>query len=627
MRKIISLFLILLIFTGIINAAGEKPEEFLGLLIPAKYAAKGNTFAGYTEGVDSCWLNPAGAEKGDRIQFSIGALKWIADVSLLYGSVFFPMQKGNINIGAGYLGSSPEVFVSKSGNEINSQELNFKNMFLSAVYGRKFFNLPFGVGLKFISSEIGTDKKLMVFGDIGVITEFNFLKLYKPHEKNLQAGIVLKNIGIVNYKNEGFCEIRSGIKYKIFSSRRAVALNLVSDIWSYSGKTIEYGFGSELIFSRLISISAGYNPFSVNKLCFGSGVNLKLKKFDLNLDYSLNPSLTSGLATSHWVQLTFSSKPVDVKLEEKDHLDKAKKYMHSDDYEKAKEEMDELLDVSPDNKEARKMSIIIQNKIKQKEIKTHFDKSDNYMKSKDYENAEEELLEVIKIAPENKDTYYKLGKIYFNKGDYKKSLEYVKKSLKIDKNYKKAEIFKQKLLLEIKKDKPEWLEEGYFYAKSKLLFEKFNRKTIVHKFMALTGKFERIVETKARYGRWEIDAGNDDNTLKTSIRLPDLSKFDGIIFSVRSKDLPRFDLVLVEHKMGKVQEWIVPISGVISEWKTVKVPFRYFQLPDETESKIDLKKIKSINFLISDEMSEYKGKGLKPGCIDIDNIYFYKEGG
>ncbi len=59
----------------------------------------------------------------------------------------------------------------------------------------------------------------------------------------------------------------------------------------------------------------------------------------------------------------------------------------------------------------------------------------------------------------------------------------------------------------------------------------------------------------------------------------------------------------------------MPISGIEKDWKNIKVPFHYFQLPGNPTAQINLSNIVRIMLVID------KDKG---GWIGIDNIEFYQ---
>jgi len=180
----------------------------------------------------------------------------------------------------------------------------------------------------------------------------------------------------------------------------------------------------------------------------------------------------------------------------------------------------------------------------------------------------------------------------------------------------------EKILRKVEKEKPVWLQEGYFYTGQNLVFEDFKDETIISKFIAEQGEFERVEEGKVKYGSWKLPAGTKKLILKTAIRLPELSKFDGLLISLKAEGLPMFDLILIEQHLNVQRRWEVPIFDVKSEWKEIRVLFRYFQCADDISAKIDLGKIIRIEFLVS---PAWTGGRTKAGELGIGKVIFYKE--
>ena len=57
------------------------------------------------------------------------------------------------------------------------------------------------------------------------------------------------------------------------------------------------------------------------------------------------------------------------------------------------------------------------------------------------------------------------------------------------------------------------------------------------------------------------------------------------------------------------------VQGIERDWKDIKVPFHYFQLPTNMTASIDLSKIIQIRLVID---------GKEKGTLYLDNIEFYQ---
>ena len=130
-----------------------------------------------------------------------------------------------------------------------------------------------------------------------------------------------------------------------------------------------------------------------------------------------------------------------------------------------------------------------------------------------------------------------------------------------------------------------------------------------------------MVSEDQKYGKWSLGFEEKDMILQTSIRLPDLSKFTGIMISISSTNILEIKMVLVEESIEAEQNWEVLVTGIISEFQKIKIPFRYFYLKDRPDAIIDLGKIGKIRFIVN---PEFTVSDTKEGWFGIDKVLFYK---
>lgn len=313
MKKSLIVFCILVNIIPNIFAAGENPGELLDLSLPAEYTAKGKTFAAYSEGINASWANPAGIGITSSAQYTISGLKWLMDINVIHGGLLIPFNtSGNFAVNFGYLGSPEEDMELSNGQYDSSRKLNYNNMFFSMGYGKQLkgnsFLLPLGIGFKFVNSFVGLEKRFFILSDIGTIIRFNLFKLFQSTEKNFSIGVVVRNIELNNLKNT-ISEIRTGINYGLLSYN-IFSMNLSTDVWGYSSKNINLGVGSQIWLYDLIHFAVGYNTASEDKITFGSGLKFNLKTWNLRIDYSMNPALSTGLPITHWIQLKLISREI-----------------------------------------------------------------------------------------------------------------------------------------------------------------------------------------------------------------------------------------------------------------------------------------------------------------------------
>ncbi len=318
---------------------------------------------------------------------------------------------------------------------------------------------------------------------------------------------------------------------------------------------------------------------------------------------------------SHFIQVTFNSRTKELDSKTKNLMGQADDYLKNEDFDQAEREVDRALEIYPDNEKLLGMKADIRLKRNKKISGQHIEKAMEYLKFKNYESARKELVEAVMLTPESTDAQSQLGTVYFKQGEYKAAMACYKKTLEIDKNHKESKIMLAKIMQLADKQKPVWLKEDKYYKKKTLVFDDFQEDSIIPKLITDQGEFENIKDGDERYSKWKVSKEETDKKLRTAIRLPNLAKFKGMMMSLKSDGIKVLKIVLVEQRGGKENNWEVPISGITKEWKNIKVPFHYLQLPNNPTAQIDLSRVARIMLVIDSKSS---------GWMGIDNIEFYQ---
>ena len=159
-----------------------------------------------------------------------------------------------------------------------------------------------------------------------------------------------------------------------------------------------------------------------------------------------------------------------------------------------------------------------------------------------------------------------------------------------------------------------------------LVYEDFEAEEIIPKFTAESGEFENVVSEDKKYGKWSLGFEEKDMILQTSIRLPDLSKFTGIMISISSTNISKIKLVLVEESIEGDKKWNFILPGIIGEFQEKKIPFDDFYQDNHTEdnftAKINPGKISRVEFIIK---PEFTTENTEDGWLRISKVLFYKK--
>ncbi len=520
------------ILSIILLTASLQAGEFVNMITPAESLGKGSTFVGDSGEANSMWLNPAGLATSYIQYYSIGASMWnatISPINLFMGSAVFPLSFGTVGAGLGWLGMESEEYEDAAGF-FTGQQLDFNNIAASIGYGRELSGIPLGLNLKFINSSFGMENKFLILSDIGVMY----------HIWKINPGLMLRNFGIVSHDSSDWGEFRAGFSWDILSKPKFNAkLNLDYYMTAYEDSGVNVGLEMRLF--RMAFLRMGYHPGKYNALQFGTGFAINISKLRMKLDYSINPAL-DGLDMSHFSQITINSRTKEIKGRINNLTSRADEYTRSGDYEKAEVEIDKALELNPEDKKLITLRNEIITKKNKKKAAPHLEKAKDLKRIKNYKSA----------------------------------MEILQKALELDGNFEEAKKLQDTIISQVEKKKPKWIKEDKYYTKARLVFEDFNEEAILPKFVAVNGEFSIKKDGENGFSQWKIkgiDIDEDDENkekpvqiLRSTVRLPDLSKFKGILISLKSGNIKQANIVLVESAVNLQNEWELLISGIEDDW-------------------------------------------------------------
>jgi len=187
----------------------EALTTFRSLLVPMGGLAEGLGTAYTAVSKDSSYFeaNPAASSALKYTELAIFHNNWIAD-SKIEGTVYTIRYKG-LGFGVGgkwlYLPfTAYDDFGDRSGSGYYSEAMAGFNLSYNLFPGYYFNGLQVGATGKIayrsmpaVEDESSTEgtSALAVMVDAGLLTRFNFLKLYSAREKNCSVGLAVKNIG------------------------------------------------------------------------------------------------------------------------------------------------------------------------------------------------------------------------------------------------------------------------------------------------------------------------------------------------------------------------------------------------------------------------------------------------
>ncbi|MBU1078188.1 MAG: PorV/PorQ family protein [Spirochaetes bacterium] len=255
MKKInILLFLLLYFFLFSTAYAGEYTStsgaEILNFDPGARQTGLANSFVAMADDVYALFYNPGGLGQLQTMNLSLAHVSLFGELSMQSLAFNYPFWKGSFGAGFHYLHSG-EFNQIQNGLE-SDDKIYFSNLLFSAGYGIRLNKMIYpGIGLRFLSSDIGGYSVSTFVLDAGIVIGLKAGKFYNTIENNLKLGLSIQNLGpevkYISAEEKLPEKIRLGVSYRPFSYFRAA---VETDYW----------FGSELKEGYLFKAGAEFLP-------------------------------------------------------------------------------------------------------------------------------------------------------------------------------------------------------------------------------------------------------------------------------------------------------------------------------------------------------------------------------
>lgn len=302
----------------------EGTTSFRSLLIPMGGRAEslGTAFTGLADDVNYIDYNPAASSILKTTEISLFHNSWIADSAMesLVATTRFNHLGLGAKINCFYVPFSEyDSYGQRVANSYYSESSAVFNISYNFLPGYYFKGIAVGANAKIawrsipdytdndtgeiISNSGLSQSALGIMGDIGMLLQFNFMKLYNSRDTNLKIGISALNLGtaFTGWANESMSKIddplpsvmQLGISYKVIEPLLLTLefkqpFNLFN-ITEY--QTFSVGTGIQFDFNKTISVMAGFlikggNP----RISIGSDIEIRKIRFNINYTLDLTSS-------------------------------------------------------------------------------------------------------------------------------------------------------------------------------------------------------------------------------------------------------------------------------------------------------------------------------------------------
>ncbi len=282
----------------ILKTAGKVLQIGIG----AEAAGMGEAHTAVADDVYALYWNPAGLTQIKIPQVSYMHNFWLGEIQHLCASYAHPLQDGGIGINASYFnfGEFEKIDVDPNGYPLPLDEkFSPYTVILSAGYGSRLW-LPgcsLGGTLKMISENIDTFSSVALAVDLGLQT--------RGVIKNLDAGVMIRNLGM---SLEGYnlpLNLRLGLAYNLIDSQKDGFRAVVDlEVPFPLDQPFYTNLGLEYKYLGILAGRVGYKISEINQsgnmAGLAAGVSVYYRSF--SLDYAFLPF--GALGTTHRISFT-----------------------------------------------------------------------------------------------------------------------------------------------------------------------------------------------------------------------------------------------------------------------------------------------------------------------------------
>lgn len=295
--------------TGVFGNTNTATATLPMLLVPAggRYEGMGTAFTAVANDASFLDSNPSASSSLDYTELAVLHNNWISDASV--EGVVYTVRFNELGIGFGgkflyapFTGY--DTFGLRDAGAYYSESVATINVSYNFFSSYRFYGLALGANIKFAYRNVpsillpagyASQSALAALGDIGILTRFNFLKLYASRSKNFSLGLVLKNLG-PNVQSESLpTTLTGGLAYSPF---RPITLSYDVDLplnygldtagLTESLAALSMAGGFEVVMTDFFSLQGGFNYRGANpRVSLGAAVDLPEVSFTVNYTLDL----------------------------------------------------------------------------------------------------------------------------------------------------------------------------------------------------------------------------------------------------------------------------------------------------------------------------------------------------
>jgi len=413
----------MLVFFAIIQAYGSGPgrvgSEFVQLSVGSRPSSIGSAYTAIDGGVESIYWNPAGLSSIEDRELLGGynhMFEGIKYGSIGYAKPLFPYQ-GGLGIMLTYLNSGDIPETNLMSETIGSFQT--QHMLGIFSYGRPLFDrISVGGSLKIIYEKIEEENATGFAVDLGSLFLLpSFLEFSSP-----RIGMVFQNIGTpMKFVSEAETlpfTMRLGISSKVFKAKN---LTLAIDIAKPLYEGPSFHTGGEYLFWDMLALRLGYRTEPVKGLGslagLTTGVGFTTRNKFLSVNYAFLPGGDLGYTHTADMKFIFALNK-SIIMEKRERKKKADEfaintaktfaqgmsYYRKREFLRAHEKFNETLKLNP-----------------------QYEPASRYL-----EKIKDKIVRILEREKDGKDLFYARGFSYYTLGEYEQAIKEWKKFLSLN---------------------------------------------------------------------------------------------------------------------------------------------------------------------------------------------------
>jgi hypothetical protein len=266
-------------FGILFQVSGQTTYDFLQLDSSPRASALGGAYVAVDEEPNALFYNPASITSAENIPISFSYLKHLVGInSISLTSSFDIGTIGKFATSLQYINYGNFDEYDESATKLGS--FNPSDLAFTIAYGNRFNeNLTYGVGVKFIYSNIADNSSMGMAGDFGI--------QYLLPEKGWNFGLSVMNVGsqITHYDqwNESLpMSVQLGASKKL--ARMPLELFFALTRLNDDDRFKYFNFGAEFTLSKVIQLRFGYENIKREEFQVASSSGLGGFSFGLGID-------------------------------------------------------------------------------------------------------------------------------------------------------------------------------------------------------------------------------------------------------------------------------------------------------------------------------------------------------